>query len=276
MIACNILKVIDPMISYPEMHNCIIPPNPAPVPLPYVQVSFLGHGIVAEKSKYSGGPSFVSKGQVIASYFPPILQGNDCGFFSPHFGNPANVLFPLILTFSSSKSLFTASTVQINGAPTAAACFIVININLNCAFPISMPFGGVPAATTVQVGLSIGDYLAGIVSGIAQMALDQLFGWALGSVGANRLFSNIGSRLFVRSITSNIHVATPLANAFARYVGMSGTPFVAAAIAQQVASDGAGAVRGLILDQTPGEDGINSITTRGYGWIGTEQGTAVF
>lgn len=268
MIACNILKVIDPMISYPEMHNCIIPPSPVPVPLPYMQVSFLGHGIVAEKSKYSGGPSFVSKNLVKASYFPPILQGNDCGFFSPHFGNPANVLFPLILTFSSSKSLFTASTVQINGAPTAAACLIVININLNCAFPVSMPFGGVPAFTTVQVGMSIGDYLAGIASGLLQMALDKLFEGLLNSVGASRLFSNIGSRLFIRSITSNIHVATPLANAFARYIGMSGSPFVAAAIAQQVSSDGAGAVRGLILDQTPGEDGINSVTTTYLGGIG--------
>ncbi len=268
MIACNILKVIDPMISYPEMHNCIIPPSPVPVPIPYLQVSFLGHGLVAEKSKYSGGPSFASKNPVIASYFPPILQGNDCGFFSPHFGNPANVLFPLILTFSSSKSLFTASTVQINGTPTAAACLVIININLNCAFPISMPFGAVPAITSVQVGMSIGDYLAGILSGLLQMALDKLFEGLLNGVGASRLASSIGSRLFIRSVTTNIHVATPLCNAFARYLGMSGSPFVAAAIGQQVASDGAGAVRGLILDQTPAEDGINSATTTYVGGLG--------
>lgn len=268
MLACNILKAIDPMISYPEMHNCIIPPSPTPVPIPYMQVSFLGHGIIAEKSKYSGGPSFASKNLVQASYFPPILQGNDCGFFSPHIGNPANVLFPLIIAFSSSKSLFTASTVQINGSPTAAAFLIIANVNLNCAFPISMPFGVVPAITTVQVGMSIGDYLAGIASGLLQMALDKLFEGLLSKIGVSRFFSGIGSRMFIRSVTSNIHVATPLANAFARYLSMSGSPYVAAAIAQQIATAGAGAVRGLILDQTPAEDLINQGTTSTLGGLG--------
>lgn len=269
MIACNVLKWSDIMLSL-DVHQAIIPPSPAPVPLPYLHPSFLGHGVIASKSKFSGSPETAAKGPVLTVNMQPMLQATDCGYFDPHIGNPANVLLPITIGFSSSKSMFVSGTTQINGSPVATAALVIMNLNLNCNFPVSLPNGVVYAFSTVQAGMSIGDYLAGIASAVLQMALDYAIGRFLSfasglpiSRGCSQTLNQLSSRMFMRSIASNIHVTTPFSNAVARYAGTS--PVVGAIIGQAAMEEVAGGVRGIVMDQTPAEDTINNATTNYIG-----------
>lgn len=253
-----------------DVHQAIIPPAPTPVPLPYMHMSFLGHGLIADKSKFSGSPSLMSMGPVTTLNMQPMLQGTDCGYFGPHLGNPANVLLPITIGFSSSKSMFVSGTTQINGSPVATAALVIMNLNLNCNFPVSLPNGVVYAFSTVQAGMSIGDYLAGIASAVLQMALDYAVGRFLSfasglpiSRGINQSVSQLSSRLFMRSIAGNIHVSTPLANALGRFFGTS--PVVAGMIATEAGEGIVGGLQGIALDQTPAEDTINNATTNYIG-----------
>ena len=257
MVPCGVLKMIDPMWSVlPELHATIVPPSPIPFRSPYFQISFLGHGILSLKAKYSGDADTISMGKVITFYFPPMLQQTDCGYFNPHFGNLANVLYPIITIFSSSKSLFTASTVITNGKPTVTACLSVANLNLNCAAPVSYPVGYVPALTTVRAGMSIGDYLAGALAGLLQMAIEIAFSYFFSfatSLPISNVFpqslNSLGSRLFLRSVSSNIHVATPLTNALGRYLGTTNAPIVSAIIGNGIGSELLSVGRGIVLDK---------------------------
>lgn len=271
MYACNVLKYTDPMLSL-DIHQCIIPPSPAPFPLPYGHISFLGHGeLIAAKAKFSGSAETMAKGPVKTLNLQPMLQGTCCGYFDVHIGNLANVLYPVMLAFSSSKSLFVSGSVQINGSPTAAAVLVFMNINLNCNFPVSLPNGVVYAFSTVQVGMSVGDVVAGVISGLVQMAIDYAVGKFINYASGlpiSRTFTTsinqLSSRLLMRSVASNIHVSTPLANALARYFGTN--PVVAGIIATEAAEGVVGGVQGIVLDQTPVEDTVNSTTT---GYLGS-------
>lgn len=270
MIACNILKYFDPMIGV-EPHNTIVPPSPAPFPSPYFHPSFLGHGIIASKSKYSGSPETMAKGPVTTLGIQPMLQATDCGYMDVHLGILANVLLPITISFSSSKSMFVSGTTQINGSNVATAALVFMNLNLNCAFPVSLPTGMVVAVNTVQAGMSIGDYVAGVVSAVVQMAIDFAVGKALAGVSnlplsrtCSTTISQASSRMFIRSVAPNIHVATPFARMLGAYTGTS--PVVGSLIGQEMIGEVLGGARGIALDQTPAEDTVNSATTN---WIGS-------
>ena len=267
MLGYNVMKWTDPLVSL-DVHNAIIPPSPAPVPLPYMHCSFLGHGVIASKSKFSGSPETLAKHPILTLSIQPMLQGTDTGYFDVHLGNLANVLYPLILAFSSSKSLFVASTVQMNGSPTSAAVLIMINLNLNCNFPVSLPIGYVLSFSTVQAGMSMGDIMAGIVSGALQIALDfalnKFTGFALGlpiSRSFNQSINQLSSRLFMRSVTPNIHVATPLTNALGRYFGTSSSPAVTSIIGSEVGGELVSGLRGIAMDATPAESGVDAVSS---------------
>jgi hypothetical protein len=269
MIACNVLKFTDPMVSL-DIHQCIIPPSPTPFPLPYGHISFLGHGLLSQKAKYSGSAETLAKGPVTTLNIQPMLQGTCCGFFDVHLGNLANVLYPIMVVFSSSKSLFVSGSVQINGSPTAAAVLVIMNTNLNCNFPVSLPNGVVYAFSTVQVGLSIGDILAGVISGALQMIVDAVVGkfvsFASGlpiSRSFNVSISQLSSRLLIRTVATNMHVYTPLATALGKYFGTS--PVVAGLIAREAADGAIGGLQGIVMDNTPVEDTINNATTEYLG-----------
>lgn len=260
MVGFNVMKWTDPLVSV-DIHNAIIPPSPAPVPLPYMHCSFLGHGVIASKSKFSGSPETLAKHPILTLSIQPMLQGTDTGYFDVHLGNLANVLYPLILAFSSSKSLFAASTVQMNGSPTSAAILVMVNMNLNCNWPVSYPNGCIFSFSTVQAGMSMGDILAGVWAGIAQLivefALLKFIPFASGlpiSRSFNQSISQLSSRLFMRSVTSNIHVATPLTNALGRYFGTSSSPTVTSIIGSEVGSDLVSGLTGIAMGETPVED----------------------
>ena len=265
MPSCNILRWSDIMLSF-EPHSTIVPPSPTPVISPYFHASFLGHGAFLEKSKFSAGLSFVSKGPVKTGGDYNMLQGTCCGYMDVHLGLLTNVLYPLMTAFSSSKSLFVSGTTKSNGANVACAVLVFMNMNLNCASPVSMPLGVVYAFNTVQAGMSWGDILAGVVSGLVQVALEKVAGAALGAAVSRSGLSNaMGSRLLLRSVSSNVHVAQPLARAVGKYCTTN--PVIGALIANEVGKELSDIGVGLVLDRTSAEDSINSSTTD---WIGSD------
>lgn len=252
MPSCNVLKFIDPSIGT-EPHMAVIPPAP-PTPMPYVQLTFLGHGILG-KSKFSGP----AKPVLTMNQFA-MLQGTDCGYLSPHMGNMASVVYPMVLGFSSSKSMMVAGTVQMKGSPVAVAMLVVQNLNLNCASPVSLPLGIVPALTTVQAGMSAGDFMAGVCSAALQMALDFVVSKApgLASAGVTKAFGINASRALSRAATG------PMARAMMAYGGTNSLKS-GVQMSREVFGALLGGARGIMLDQTNAENLSNSATSHYLG-----------
>lgn len=107
---------------------------------------------------------------------------------------PPCALLVLIIPFSGSKSYFGPSSVLTADAstpgaklPIAGALLVVVNINLNCADPCSMPLNVVISWGNVVCGMSFGDILGGILA----MGIDAAI-----SYGFNKLGSALGGRLF--------------------------------------------------------------------------------
>jgi len=99
-----------------------------------------------------------------------VLEGHDCGYAIPHVTiPPANVKLPLIIAFSKRKVMFSTSKVKADGAQvgcTELAGPPVPLAMLCCASPVSLP-NGYPSFNglhTVSVGLSSGDFAAGILA----------------------------------------------------------------------------------------------------------------
>ncbi len=163
MISCNILKFNDWTTGIDIESVVWFPPGP-PL-LPYNTIAPLGYNSETD-GKFSK--------DIVTLGMAPANKGTNIGANIIHIGNPLNVMLPMIVMGSSSKSLFGASTVKLNGSPACTACFGVTNLNLDCSSPVSLPTGIVISFTTVRAGMTIGDYLAGIASMAIQMVLDKM------------------------------------------------------------------------------------------------------
>ena len=91
---------------------------------------------------------------------------------------PPNCLLPVILLSSASKSNFGSSKHLIKNKPVAVALLILVNPNLNCGDPVPAPLDGVIAITAHFVGMTWGDFFAGIF----EMVLDIGLAWAIGKL----------------------------------------------------------------------------------------------
>ena len=94
-----------------------------------------------------------------------------------------NILLPLILLGSGSKSEFASGTVKHPQGNMAIAVAMAVNLNLDCQdFPIPpLPTGVVMAFfSTVQAGFTLGDFLGGLFS----MFIDMLITWISGLICA--------------------------------------------------------------------------------------------
>ncbi len=106
--------------------------------------------------------------------------------FTP--GQP-NILIPLLILGSSSKNIFAVGSVICKNGPVAVTLpFVkILGINMACADPCNMPTSLViPNWSTVNLGFTWGDLLAGIIIG----ALD-----ALKSYIENKLFGKLFDKL---------------------------------------------------------------------------------
>jgi hypothetical protein len=121
-----------------------------------------------------------------------VLEGHDCGYAIPHITiPPANVKLPLIIAFSKRKVTFSTSKVKADGAQigcTELAGPPVPLAMLCCASPVSLP-NGYPSFNglhTVSVGLSSGDFVAGlfaIICGVLGSLICRLEGFQGGHTG---------------------------------------------------------------------------------------------
>lgn len=141
------------------------PPGPPPTPkeldapVPFFTFSLM-IGFLALESEYASSHWTM--------YGMTMLAPTNIGVMIPHIGIPS-LNTPIDIITSSSKSLFGSSRYLIGDKKAAAALFGNTNPNLNCGTPISTPTGCVLAVNTHYVGMTWGDFLAGILSMLADM-----------------------------------------------------------------------------------------------------------
>lgn len=196
----NVLQILHPMIGL-DFH---LPATP-----PFFHIT--GHilwGVFGVTAEYSSNKHFSSWGTEV------VCKGSDIGPMIPHI--PVGVMLPpplaplrlaLAIAFSGSKSHFGShkykTTDKSGGAKSVALALIfVVNLNLNCGEPAPTPTGIVLAFNTHESGMTLGDFLAGLLSLILDTAVQtvlNLFGagvgkWLLGKI-APKLAAKIAAKI---------------------------------------------------------------------------------
>lgn len=183
----------------PGCHQAIIPPSVVAAPIPHISASSLiGLTLKAKFSKTERGPLNACL----------VGRNNDAGYFVPHISiPPTNVLLPVTIGLGGSKVLFGSSKVHINvgGSATHCGCclppIVPFGFNMACNFPCNFLTDFVIAPNTVEVGMTLGDILMGIVSAYIDMVVSLAFGWGAGKVGG-AVVNAIARRVAQRSFTS--------------------------------------------------------------------------
>jgi hypothetical protein len=180
-VPCAVLNVLHPVIGI-DFHQPWIPPAPpAPIPVPHFWLQILG-GLAPIEAAIEGalGASApvlsatvkrTTKTYANFTATPIIQQSSDIGPFIIHIPAVPHVLLPLIILGSGSVSEFGAFSVQIENRPVGTAMVGFAGINLDCAWPVSMPTGIVVAISTICAGMKLGDYMASAACLIADVIL---------------------------------------------------------------------------------------------------------
>jgi hypothetical protein len=234
------------------MHDALLPPGFG-IPPPYLKCQWHITIPVPLCCAVWGAATGKPVRNVMSSAFGCTLQrGTDIGPLIPHIGiGPAfpNLLYPVILATSASKSEFGVASVYAGGDVVAIACMGAIgvpcvNLNLNCwglPFP-PMPSGIVLAYNTVCVDASWWD----LVIGALNMILDMLVQYVIGRIFAGRRFD--------RFLTLAPNYIPGVANAFMRNVGQRGFFYQAASA---FVDDIAKVLGGIIVGSPLGLGSIN-------------------
>jgi hypothetical protein len=162
------------------------PVPPVPPPLPAAPFSLAAcaaeipvnmmwpPGMATGSNKFT--TTVIHQGMCIA------LDGHDCGIMIVHVQMapaPNNMFTPMQIAFSSRKSMFSASTVQMNGKNTGCCAMVALPPSpmVYCADPMSPPLADAVTSylNTVYVGMTLADFLVGAVSIAASMILDWVF-----------------------------------------------------------------------------------------------------
>jgi hypothetical protein len=179
------LNTIQPIIGV-DMHKTIPPPTPPPPFAPHVVVWGEGWSqktgfMWAVANSKAASPESATAKPVALCWGYAIGRGHDAG---PHPGHIwPNILLPIILIGSGSKSEFASGTVKNPKGNMAIAVAYAVNMNLDCQdFPIPpLPTGFVMAMfSTVKAGFTLGDFLGGLFS----MLIDMLITWVSGLICA--------------------------------------------------------------------------------------------
>ncbi len=178
------LNTIQPIIGA-DMHKTVPPPVPVPPFAPHVVVwgegwsQKTGFMWALANSKAASPESAVTK-PVQLCWGYAVGRGHDAG---PHPGHIwPNILLPLILLGSGSKSEFASGTVKHKQGNIAVAVAYAVNMNLDCQdFPIPpLPTGFVMAMfSTVEAGFTLGDFLGGLFAMLVDMAITWVSGLAV-------------------------------------------------------------------------------------------------
>ncbi len=175
------LNTIQPIFGA-DMHKTIPPPLPVPPFAPHIVVwgegwsQKTGFMWAVANSKAASPESLVTK-PVQLCWGYAVGRGHDAG---PHPGHVwPNILLPLILVGSGSKSEFASGTVKHKQGNIAVAVAYAVNLNLDCQdFPIPpLPTGFVMAMfSSVEAGFTLGDFLGGLFSMLVDMAITWVSG----------------------------------------------------------------------------------------------------
>lgn len=172
---CLILSVVSPhdFIPLPPLP----PPGPPPMPAPAALAiespvnAWWAPGAALGSNKFTKS--------VFHNHMTICLAGHDCGKFIPHVQivpAPNNLKTLTQIPTSSRKANFSASTVLMNGSPTA--CMTAIDEMPTpmtyCSQPMSTPLADAVTAywNPVQVGMTLGDWIAGAIAIAAGMILE--------------------------------------------------------------------------------------------------------
>ena len=181
MISCPVNIQANPTLGVLS-HQAIQPPMPAPVINVSVEMltfQFWIYGYATNKNKFA--KKTVHKGQWICQ------GGHDCGMLIPDVTMPlvGNLLYLLHWPFSKGAMTFAASTVKMDGQPTACAAIVPPFPMMTCGQPVGAPtrFSYIANLNNVYVGMTFMDILAGVVAIALSIVIDLIFN-KLGGSGA--------------------------------------------------------------------------------------------
>ena len=256
---CSVLKHYHVMVSIPflELHQAILPPSFVPVPkVPHLAGAALFLGPWGALTGKPNLTEFSSSGGIIMS------QGTDIGPLIPHYNvippAPPNVLLAVIIPTSGSKAHFGSHGHVAPQGPVAVACLGTVQFNLNCAGPAAppLPSGLVIPFNTHMVGMSPGDFVAGllhlIVDAGLQFVVNRFFNLSKVS-GFLEDLAEGALRPAMRALGSG-NVTSIIADAMRRSFPKLGQ-FLGQALEETlfaVPSTGAGLILGTPLGYSPG------------------------
>lgn len=200
------LNLIVPLTA---THDFIpLPPfPPVPPPMPAAPLSLAACAIESPVNAWWPPGAALGSNKFTTSVFHRhmaiCLDGHDCGKFIPHVQvapAPNNTLTLLHIPLSSRKCNFSASTVRMNGKPTACMTAIAWPPTpmTYCSNPMSMPLADAPTAhlNSVVVGMTFADWIAGALA----IAVGMILEYALFKRGGGtRAFGQSAGKMIAKS-----------------------------------------------------------------------------
>lgn len=158
-------------------HGLVLPPPAVPVPpvttfaIEMITTMLWTAGYILGKNKFT--TTVFHKGGFV------MLEGHDIGPLIPDVTiPPTNIWYLKMWPLSSRKVVFSASTVKMQTkAIGCAALWPPYAVLLSCGEPVSLPGSRslLSNMNTVKVGLTWGDYFAGLLTILVSIGLDLLF-----------------------------------------------------------------------------------------------------
>ena len=164
------------------VHDAIIPPATVTVPWPYASAfTLLGMNV---PTKAKPAPTVLGQGGI-----PLVARGNDSGYGVPHIPlPPPDSLQAVTILLGGSKVLFGSSKTLIAVAGKGEQCgcclppCVPLSYNMACNAPLNGMSDLVIAPNTVEVGMTLGDLITGIVSAGLEMVVSLAAGWGAGKL----------------------------------------------------------------------------------------------
>ncbi len=172
------------LVNMHFMVGCDFHTEPAPPPIPPIPT--MPHFVYAPLY-FLMLPSMAQNVQCCWGSFYVMKRGTDITSGIPHCPIPPvpnNLLVPVYMAFSASKSHFGVATVQVDGAPVAVANFVYVNTNLNCG-DIPTITNLVIAYNTVVSAMTNADSWGGCFSLLVDFAIQAALSRLIGGFGIN-------------------------------------------------------------------------------------------
>lgn len=268
-------------------HNFVpLPPvPPVPPPLPAAPLSLAACAIESPVNAWWPPGYALGENKFTTTVFHSRMaicqDGHNCGKFIPHLQvapAPNNMLTLLHIPLSSRKCNFSASTVKMNGKPTACMTAIAWPPTpmTYCSEPMSMPLADAPTAhlNSVVVGMTFGDWITGALAIAAGMALEYAFFRASGGAAgfaesAAKQAAQYTAGKSVAQLLAGKLIGTGLPSSLSQHFIKQGVGFAAGLVRMAVTGEGTATISlpigGPFFNITPSV----GFTATGGNWAGT-------